>query len=639
MSLNDKIANEQIKNAQLLLQNDRISIASKTGDKNKVLTLKPIDEELLKEYNAQFPKSFEYTDPTTGDKKFRKYVPVGDAPVLEAPVLDKVYTEDELKQLYDKIVKDTFTITKLKSELRAIRLEINKITTDVDNSTISPTDGQDLLDKQGEKRNNILKEIKNYEKEIGIARFLINNNPKVMLENQKIISITNQKNKGMVESYKDLLNTVNRGSFNTEQQPNETEEQYLLRLQQNAEIETPQENIEDMKLLTMKQFRTKLKEIIRNPVIIEQVANGIDTFGKVDNKLSLVKTWNLFKDKFVNVYGLNNTKITADDILTFMNFYLRNEESTSDELPDYIKQEIVKEISTPHVSSSKITGSNVFDEDIYELVNNMTNKQLFLVSLISDDGEYHLLYSFVNKKNTFKEYIDDGINPARKKKSSLDIEENTGITKDDLKNYFGLKTQSLNPSTVAKKLKTVYNVDPMIYNSNSFTITPFETQKKTKKIEYGYGLHSENIPEHAQFGKILILMKKLYYNNILAIKHHNGLSISGFPNIKVSDKFVSIIMNLLEGIYPTHVELNGLPMNEKVLFDRLIYLADLQKKVAHNGEKSVNELKKRLELLEGEKGAGNNNPLLKKEVKKVLLGLKGFGVIKHKDMVEHLNQF
>jgi Txe/YoeB family toxin of Txe-Axe toxin-antitoxin module len=631
MSLNDRIANEQIKNAQLLLQNDRISIASKTGEKNRVLTLKPIDEELLKEYNSQFPKSFEYTDPTTGDKKFRKYVPVGDAPVLEAPVLDRVYTEDELKQLYDKITKDTLTLMKLKTDFRGIRVENNKITTDVDNGVITPTEGQDLLDKQNDKRNNILKEINKYEREIRLARFLINNNPKVILENQKNISTTNQKNKGMVESYKDLLNTVNRGAFNTTQQSNETEEDYLLRLQRNAEIETPQENIEDMKLLTMKQFRTKLKEIIRNPVIIEQVANGIDTFGKVDNKLSLVKSWNLFKNKFVGIYGINNTKITADDIITFMNFFLNNEE-VDDEIPEYIKQEITK--PTTSISLSKlIVGQK--NGDVYEITNNDTMKTLYLISVIGNDGELHLLHSFTGDKGSYREYFDDGIPPS-KKKSSKEIEENTGITKDDIKKHFDITTQSLNPSIVAKKLKTMFGVEPIDTN---FTTTPFETRKKAKKIEYGYGLHSENIPEHAQFGKIIILMKKLYYNNILAIKHHNGLSISGFPNIKVSDKFVSIIMNLLEGIYPTHVELNGLPMNEKVLFDRLIYLADLQKKVAHNGEKSVHELKKRLELLEGEKGAGNNSPLLKREVKKVLLGLKGFGVIKHKDMVEHLNQF
>ena len=84
MALCDIIANNQIKNAQLLFQNDGISIASRVGgEKNEILSFKTVDEELLKEYNAQFPNSFEYTDPITNGKTFRKYNPVGKIPTLK----------------------------------------------------------------------------------------------------------------------------------------------------------------------------------------------------------------------------------------------------------------------------------------------------------------------------------------------------------------------------------------------------------------------------------------------------------------------------------------------------------------------------------------------------------------------------
>ena len=62
---------------------------------------------------------------------------------------------------------------------------------------------------------------------------------------------------------------MNRGAFNTQQKPNETEDEYLQRLKRNAEIESPQGNIDDMVLLTLKQFRGKLKEIVRSPSLIE----------------------------------------------------------------------------------------------------------------------------------------------------------------------------------------------------------------------------------------------------------------------------------------------------------------------------------------------------------------------------------
>jgi hypothetical protein len=638
MSLSDRIANDQIKNAQLLLQNDRISIASKSGDKNKILTLKPVDQQLLKEYNAQFPKSFEYLDPT-GNKINRKYVPVGEAPDLdEIPTvangeLEFVYDTAGLNQL-DRDIQDAMIVRN--DEIAIIRTYDNllqELERDVNQGKLSPE-----LAFRG-KKNIEFEKIESNKKitkavdDINNAFNLKNDNENKKIRNQGKIAAVNEKNKGLIKNYQELLNTVNRGAFNTQQQSNETDDEYLQRLKRNAEIEIPQESIADMTLLKMKEFREKLKEIIRNPVIIEQVSNGIDEFGKVDNKLALLKSWNLFKNKFVNVYGINNTKITADDIISFINFYLDNEEEES--IPTYIKKEISNPSSTTIISSNnKLVGSKV--NDSYELQNISTNTEVYFISVLSKDGSLHLLYSFSGQQGTFKEFFDESKPSNRSDISSKEIEDKTGITKDELKSHFKITTQTLNPTIIAKKLVKDYNIDPIDVN---FTQTPFVTRKHVEKIEYGYGIHSEKIPEHAQFGKIIILMKKLYYHNILAVKHHNGLSINGMPNVKVGDKFVKIIMNLLEGIHPTHVEINGLKMNEKEIYDRLIHLAGLHKTVAHNGEKTVNELKKRLELLEGEKVAGNNNPLLKKDVKKVLLGLKGFGMITNKDMISHLAQF
>jgi len=639
MSLSDRIANDQIKNAQLLLQNDRISIASKSGEKNKILTLKPVDQELLREYNAQFSKGYEYIDPKTGNKINRKYVPVGDAPDLEEIPsvanhgLEYVYDDRGIARLNGNIIGYVGKRDSILKTLLRLNVEIQNINTAINTGLIDKDSGKNQKQVLEKEKNDLEGKINDLDNNINRALNEINTNDEKKIRNQGKIAVVNEKNKGLIKNYSELLNTVNRGAFNTQQQSNETDEEYLQRLQRNAEIEAPQESIADMTLLKMKEFREKMREIIRNPSIIEQVINGIDEFGKVDNKLALLKSWNLFKTKFINVYGVNNTKITADDILSFMNYYLDNQ--AEEEAPSYIK----KEISTP--SQNIITGefkdligSVVGNNDVFELRNVTDNKEVYFVVLMVD-GNVHLLYSFTADKGSYKEFFDVS-KPKDRDVSSLEIQKKTGISKEQLKDFFKITTDSLNPTIIAKKLINEHNIIPI---TKSYTQNEFFTQKKAKKIEYGYGLHSERIPDQAQFGKVIILMKKLYYGNILAVKHHNGLSIHGMPNTKVSEKFVRIIMNLLEGIYPTHTEINGLKMNEKELYDRLIYLADLHKKIPHNAEKTVHELKKRLELLEGEKGAGNNSPLLKKEVKKTLLGLKGFGVITNKDMISHLAQF
>lgn len=630
MSLSDRIANDQIKNAQLLLQNDRISIASRSGEKNKILTLKPVDEELLKEYNAQFPKSFEYTDPT-GNKVNRKYVPVGEAPDLdEIPTvanggLEHVYDTAGLKQL-DKVIQDAMIIRDAEiAILRAYDNALQQIDVDVNQGKLAPADAikqkRDIDFEKRESNKIITKAVD----DINNAFKLKNDNDAKKIRNQGKIAVVNEKNKGLIKNYSELLYTLNRGAFNTQQQVNETDDEYLQRLKQNAEIEAPQESIDDMKLLKMKEFREKLKEIIRKPSIIEQVANSIDSFGNVDNKLKLLKQWNEFKTKFVKVYGINNTHITVDEILEYMRGYLGNNLPEEEEEQETERLKSVEEIGKKpeNIAINELTLQVDDTNESMQVLNKATRKTMYL-RYVSDQNNKILLYSFNDVKGSYKKW---SIKPVR---------DSTGITEDDLRYYFQVPQNESLTTGIIKNMHEDYNIFPTLDYKKTYM---GKTPSGRERHEYGYGLHPEKIPEHAQFGKVIILMKKLYYHNILAVKHHNGISINGMPNVKVSDKFVKIIMNLLEGVYPTHVEINGLKMNEKELYDRLIHLAGLHKTVAHNSEKTVNELKKRLELLEGEKGAGNNSPLLKKDVKRTLQGLKGFGVITNKDMISHLAQF
>jgi len=97
MSLQERISAQSKLDTNLLLQNDRIGKAARRQE-NKVLTFNQVDEELLREYNAQFPTSFEYIDETTGEKKFRKYL-LPDNVELDEPELNYIFSEDELNNI------------------------------------------------------------------------------------------------------------------------------------------------------------------------------------------------------------------------------------------------------------------------------------------------------------------------------------------------------------------------------------------------------------------------------------------------------------------------------------------------------------------------------------------------------------
>jgi len=123
------------------------------------------------------------------------------------------------------------------------------------------------------------------------------------------------------------------------------------------------------------------------------------------------------------------------------------------------------------------------------------------------------------------------------------------------------------------------------------------------------------------------------------VKHHNMISIVGFKNTKVSDRLVKILMGMVEGTYPQLFELNALSINEKQLYDRLIQLAGLNKMIPNTQDKTVSDLKLRMELIEGQLNAGNNSPLLLQELYVIVHSLKDFGVLSQKDIKNYLSQF
>ena len=126
--------------------------------------------------------------------------------------------------------------------------------------------------------------------------------------------------------------------------------------------------------------------------------------------------------------------------------------------------------------------------------------------------------------------------------------------------------------------------------------------------------------------------------NTLAIKTHQGKSIGGLPNKKISKKLASIIMDLIEGMHPTHDELTRLDKSDRIIYDKVVYLGKLHTDIPHTNETTINDLKKRLKLLEGEIEIGNNSPQLKQEINEIIKNLILFKTITPKQGKDYLKQ-
>ena len=78
------------------------------------------------------------------------------------------------------------------------------------------------------------------------------------------------------------------------------------------------------------------------------------------------------------------------------------------------------------------------------------------------------------------------------------------------------------------------------------------------------------------------------------------LNIKGFQNIPVSDSLVEIIMKLCSNEMPNKNWINNLSTSEKHIFNTLIHIAHLHKEVEHSKDITINHLKERINLIEGE---------------------------------------
>jgi hypothetical protein len=189
-----------------------------------------------------------------------------------------------------------------------------------------------------------------------------------------------------------------------------------------------------------------------------------------------------------------------------------------------------------------------------------------------------------------------------------------------------------------------------VYEYLRDTIGLTEVKSKNNIVDggvtmWGYGLqpNKEAITKHANFGKNIILLDKLYYKNILSIKDKKMHSIEHLPNVKVSDTLADIIVNMCKKINPTKQVLEELSSSERQLFDILLYVSGLGKHIGKGIENKkdtiIKELKERFKMVEAEIQAGNNNPVVKAELKEIINKLVLYNVISQNNAKKYLQQY
>jgi len=76
-----------------------------------------------------------------------------------------------------------------------------------------------------------------------------------------------------------------------------------------------------------------------------------------------------------------------------------------------------------------------------------------------------------------------------------------------------------------------------------------------------------------------MILKTLYYYNILSIKDSNLNNIEGISITTVSDNFVKIIIDILSKQKPSIYNINKLNRNEKELYNILLLISSIHKNI------------------------------------------------------------
>lgn len=655
-----KIAELSKTDNELLLQNDKIGNASKKKSQTpKVMT--KLEQEIVREFEE--PVGYEYQDPRTGETKYRKYQTLELPQLLDEDVglpefdnyinriipdeemlivkqkmnIDQQHYLDNLKRLEeeyletDRTYKQYEELVNMGGQSKKERKEVNRI---FNNLRLKKQSIRDIIERTRTEVDNFSRE---YE--------MINSK---RLEHNALVNNQKRENLEIVKDYQSRLNLLNSGAFNTTKMENETEEDYLYRLQRNAEIDVPEDVLEKAKNKTLIAFRDKLKEITRDPVKIDQIANSFD----VEDKIQLLKLWVAIKDKYNKTYGLLNNKIESEVIVEFLKLAIHK---MIDNSPAIIK-DIFEEEPIAEMGIEGLIVEAYPAENTLELRKPSISGQppLYLRGVLLSgrpdafNNKLVLLYSFTGERGSFKEYFDDSIPSTRitkgvsKLKSSDEIKDKTGITQEDI-NKLAFPHQSvsakLNPSTIVRDLLIKqFRIMPVSIADTIQTNYSVYLNRPKDRIEYGMGINRKDDPKLVPFGNVSINYTKLKYENILSIKTHQGKSIGGLPNKKISEKLTNIIMSMIEHINPTQDEINRLSLGEREIYDRLIYLGKLHKTLPNTNDKTINDLKKRLKLLESEIEIGNNSPQIKRDISVILHSLRDFKVITQGNLNKYLKQ-
>ena len=467
----------------------------------------------------------------------------------------------------------------------------------------------------------------------------VKDNIKINKEAQQDV---NNKNKEITKKYTETFNIANRDRYSIQQDPYESDADYIARISK-IEASPYDANVFKEKAANEgnKQLMANLRNSLRDEVKISEIVKSFSP-----EEVFIINTnWKAIQEQLKIKFGINNPIVKVkdynDEIINVIDT-LQNKPfgatllpaSTTSASSSVTLAGAIAPTSTKPLIHSDGTPSDfisaVENNSLY--IGNVVNGKAIWVKIGYKSRNFIMFSNTTNDEKSFRAFKHTGMDDFSFKK----IMQILGLDKD-----IDIRNQLFGPpgSTAIDKFNHLKdNIKLSIESGKVF----FEGTEHV----YGWGIkHDEEVPKLANFGKNIILLNKLYYKNILSVKNKKMHSVEHMPNVKVSDTLADIIFNMCKNEHPTKQILDTLKTGERELFDLLLYVSGLgkskhiSKEIDSKKNTIIKELKERLKLVEAEIQAGNNNPVVKAELKEIVNKLVLYNVISQNNGKKYLQQF
>jgi hypothetical protein len=479
---------------------------------------------------------------------------------------------------------------------------------------------QDKLRKENERLENYIsinkRDAEDLLSEINHLNKLMNENNE-LIDNFKNVEFSIiEKNKKTLEEYSNNIRILNEGKINISQQPDESEDEYLRRLDDIADEEYDDTEIEEKAYIAnINEFKQNMKLILSTEWKVENILKSLTREEVFESN----KTFPAFQKNILETFGRNNTNVSESEYIEMIKLHLYgNDTSLQDKVKEGVMVEPQDEVEASKVKPVKFSRFEDHDNGItFQLTANGTvliveniqnNKQVFL-SLGKREGR--------SRRVMYRYQLSDDETPLKRQNRSETFLSNF---KKVFVDYLEMSEEQVDAEFRGKiDEKTV----------SSFLVKQLGLQEPEIK---GTGIKElkTKVPPIFVFGKVHLLLDKLYYKNVLAIKDKNMQNIQGLSNKRVSNEFVDLIMKIIDDVVETTKDdLYSLDEKEQELYNILMYKSGFYKegKTKLDTKNVIKRLKSRLALVEGEIKAGNDNTDNFKELYSILFKLCNLGAV------------